>query len=108
MAGFYLMAQLAREPNGLRLSELSKRMMVTNGNLTALVDRLIEERYVCRGDDPSDGRASVVRLTKASAAIFKKIAAAEAWLLALFDGLSHEAVLKSSVVEADNSYHRNQ
>jgi DNA-binding MarR family transcriptional regulator len=115
---FDLMAQLDREPNGLRLSELSKRMMVTNGNLTGLVDRLIEEGYVRRVDDPSDGRASVVLLTKAGAEIFKKLAAAhEAWLATLFAGLSPEAAerlmkdlaaLKRSVVDVGISYDCNQ
>jgi DNA-binding MarR family transcriptional regulator len=115
---FDLMAQLDREPNGLRLSELSKRMMVTNGNLTGLVDRLIEEGYVRRVDDPSDGRASVVRLTKAGMEIFKKLAAAhEAWLATLFNGLSPEAAerlmkdlaaLKHSVVEVGIAYDCNQ
>jgi DNA-binding MarR family transcriptional regulator len=111
---FDLMAQLDREPNGLRLSELSKRMMVTNGNLTGLVDRLIEEGYVRRVDDPTDGRASVVRLTRAGADIFKKLAAAhEAWLATLFDELKPEAAerlmqdlaaLKRSVVEVGIFY----
>jgi DNA-binding MarR family transcriptional regulator len=111
---FDLMAQLDREPNGLRLSELSKRMMVTNGNLTGLVDRLIEEGYVRRVDDPSDGRASVVRLTKSGSDTFKKLASAhEAWLASLFDGLTESAVerlmsdlgtLKRSVVEFGVAY----
>jgi DNA-binding MarR family transcriptional regulator len=111
---FDLMAQLDRESNGLRLSELSKRMMVTNGNLTGLVDRLIEEGYVRRVDDPTDGRASVVRLTRAGTDIFKKLAAAhEAWLATLFDELNPEAAerlmqdlaaLKRSVVEVGISY----
>jgi DNA-binding MarR family transcriptional regulator len=111
---FDLMAQLDREPDGLRLGELSKRMMVSNGNLTGLVDRLVEEGYVRRVDDPSDGRASVVRLTKSGAETFRNLAAAhEAWLARLFDGLSPGAAerlmsdlaaLKRSVVEVAASY----
>ena len=111
---FDLMAQLDREPSGLRLSELSKRMMVTNGNLTGLVDRLIDEGYVRRVDDPSDGRASVVRLTKSGSEIFKKLATAhESWLATLFDGLTETAgerlmndlaALKRSVVEFGDAY----
>jgi len=111
---FDLMAQLYREPNGLRLGELSKRMMVTNGNLTGLVDRLIEEGYVSRIGDPSDGRASVVRLTKSGSDTFKNLASAhEAWLAALFDGLNTAATerlmndlatLKRSVVEVSDFY----
>ncbi len=107
---FDLMAQLHREPDGLRLSELSKRMMVSNGNITGLVERLIEEGYVSRLGDPNDGRASVVRLTKSGAETFQKLAAAhEAWLAALFGGLDQAATerlmrdlaaLKRSVVDA--------
>lgn len=82
---FDLMAQLNREPDGLRLSELSKRMMVTNGNLTGLVDRLVSEGLVLREADPDDRRAFVVRLSKAGSAIFARIAAThEEWLVAMF------------------------
>ena len=38
---FDLMAQLDKAPEGLTLSDVSKRMMVSNGNLTALVERLV-------------------------------------------------------------------
>jgi DNA-binding MarR family transcriptional regulator len=111
---FDLMAQLYREPDGLRLGELSRRMMVTNGNLTGLVDRLIEEGYVSRIGDPSDGRAWVVRLTRSGSDTFKNLAAAhESWLATLFDGLNSAATerlmndlatLKRSVVEVSDSY----
>jgi DNA-binding MarR family transcriptional regulator len=111
---FDLMAQLDRAPDGLRLGELSKRMMVSNGNLTGLVDRLVEEGYVRRVGDPSDGRASVVRLTKSGAETFKNLAAAhEAWLTRMIDGLSAGAAerlmtdlaaLKRSVAEVAATY----
>jgi DNA-binding MarR family transcriptional regulator len=107
---FDLMAQLHREPDGLRLGELSKRMMVSNGNLTGLVDRLIEEGYVSRVADPSDRRALVVRLTDSGSEIFTRLAAAhETWLSTMFSGLDAAtterlmkelAALKRSVVEA--------
>ena len=42
---FDLMAQLDKAPEGLTLSDLSKRMMVSNGNLTALVERLVAVSY---------------------------------------------------------------
>lgn len=83
---FDLMAQLNREPDGLRLSELSKRMMVTNGNLTGLVDRLVSEGLVIREADPDDRRAFVVRLSKAGSAIFARIATThEEWIASMFD-----------------------
>ncbi|HRK25359.1 MAG TPA: MarR family transcriptional regulator [Beijerinckiaceae bacterium] len=86
---FDLMAQLYREPDGLRLSDLSKRMMVSNGNLTALVDRLIADGYVSRTTDTNDRRAAVVQLTKAGTLIFSQLAEAhEGWLRALMGDLS--------------------
>lgn len=106
---FDLMAQLYREPEGLRLSDLSKRMMVSNGNLTALVDRLIVDGYVSRTTDTNDRRVFVTQLTKAGAFIFSQIAAAhEDWLRELMGDLSDTqivsltqdlAYLKSSLVQ---------
>jgi DNA-binding MarR family transcriptional regulator len=85
---FDLMAQLYREPEGLRLGELSKRMMVSNANVTALVDRLITEGFVSREAVLEDRRALVVRLTKAGMTAFAQIAAAhEAWLTSMFGDL---------------------
>jgi DNA-binding MarR family transcriptional regulator len=107
---FDLMSQLYREPSGLRLSDLSKRMMVSNGNLTALVDRLIVDGYVSRTTDTNDRRAFVVQLTKAGSFIFSQLAAShEAWLRELFADLSDSqmasltqdlALLKRSVTRA--------
>jgi DNA-binding MarR family transcriptional regulator len=86
---FDLMAQLYREPEGLRLSDLSKRMMVSNGNLTALVDRLIVDGYVSRTTDAHDRRVFMVQLTKAGAFIFSQLAVAhEGWLRELMGDLS--------------------
>ena len=41
---FDLMAQLDKAPEGMTLSDVSKRMMVSNGNVTGLVERLVERR----------------------------------------------------------------
>ena len=82
---FDLMAQLYREPHGLRLSELSKRMMVSNGNLTGLVERLVQEGLVLRETDPDDRRAFNVRLSEAGFAKFAEFAAEnERFFKALF------------------------
>ena len=45
---FDLLAQLDRAPNGMTLGELSQRMMVSNGNITGLVDRLCEQGLILR------------------------------------------------------------
>ena len=60
---FDLMAQLDRHPQGLKMRELSRRLMVTGGNITGLTDRLVAESLVERRDDPSDRRAYTVALT---------------------------------------------
>lgn len=64
---FDLLAQLdaarAEAPRGLTMSELSRRLMVTNGNLTGLVDRLVREGLVTRTVSPPDRRAQMISLT---------------------------------------------
>ncbi len=84
---FDLLSQLYREPNGLRLGELSRRLMVTNGNLTGLVDGLVEEGLVIRETVAEDRRAILVRLSKRGERGFAKMAVAnESWLGELFSG----------------------
>ena len=86
---FDLMAQLARHPRGLRMRELSQRLMVTGGNVTGLTDKLVAEGLVERSEDPSDRRSFTVRLTPAGERQFDAMAQAhEAWVVELFGGLS--------------------
>ena len=47
---FDLMAQLDREPDGLTLGEISRRMMVSNGNVTALSTSLVADGWIERPD----------------------------------------------------------
>jgi DNA-binding MarR family transcriptional regulator len=85
---FDLMAQLYREPDGLRLSDLSQRMMVSNGNLTGLVERLVGDGLLSREASPQDRRAFVVRLTEKGSTEFAKVAKAhEGWIRSLFRNL---------------------
>jgi DNA-binding MarR family transcriptional regulator len=82
---FDLLSQLYREPDGLRLGELSRRLMVTNGNLTGLVDRLVEEKLVIRETVTEDRRAIMVKLSKRGERSFAKMAVAnESWLGEMF------------------------
>src|SRR5438552_3107783 len=62
---FDLMAQLERSPGGLKMGELSRRMMVTGGNITGITDQLERERLVARRPLPGDRRAYKVELTAA-------------------------------------------
>ncbi|NLC34845.1 MAG: MarR family transcriptional regulator [Alcaligenaceae bacterium] len=60
---FDLMAQLADAPRGLKMSELSRRMMVTNGNITGIADQLERDSLVERVKVDSDRRSCLIRLT---------------------------------------------
>jgi DNA-binding MarR family transcriptional regulator len=85
---FDLMAQLERHPEGLRMGELSKRMMVTGGNVTGIAAQLEREELVARVPDPQDGRAFVVKLTPAGRAAFAGMAAVhEGWIAELFEDI---------------------
>ncbi len=78
---FDLMAQLERHPQGLRMGELSKRMMVTGGNITGITDQLEREKLVERLPDPQDRRAWAVRLTPAGRSAFAEMATVhERWI----------------------------
>ena len=83
---FDMMAQLDREPKGLKMSELSRRLMVTGGNVTGLTDQLVAEGLVVRRGIPGDRRAYNVRLTPQGRRQFETMAAEhEAWIVALFE-----------------------
>src|SRR5436305_14087293 len=60
---FDLMAQLDKVPDGMTLSDVSKRMMVSNGNVTGLVERLVESGHLDRRTSDHDRRGQVIRLT---------------------------------------------
>ncbi|MBA5690070.1 MarR family winged helix-turn-helix transcriptional regulator [Rugamonas apoptosis] len=85
---FDLMAQLERYPDGLRMGELSKRMMVTGGNITGITDQLEQEKLVLRVPDPKDGRAYSVKLTAAGRRTFATMAAVhEQWIAELLQDM---------------------
>jgi DNA-binding MarR family transcriptional regulator len=88
---FDLMAQLERHPEGLRMGELSKRMMVTGGNVTGITDQLEQENLVVRVPDPKDGRAFSVKLTPAGRKAFTQMAEVhENWIAELLQDISQE------------------
>ena len=88
---FDLMAQLDREPAGMKMRELSRRLMVTGGNVTGLTDRLVAEGLVRRREDPIDRRATSVALTAEGRRQFRTMAKAhEGWVVEIFSGLSTE------------------
>jgi DNA-binding MarR family transcriptional regulator len=86
---FDLMSQLERHREGLKMNELSRMLMVTGGNVTAIVDQLEHEGLVERLDEPADRRAFRIRLTRAGERAFAEMARAhEGWVVELLAGLS--------------------
>jgi DNA-binding MarR family transcriptional regulator len=106
---FDLMAQLERAPEGLRMSELSQRLMVTGGNVTGITDGLEKEGLVVREVDAADRRVFRVKLTAEGQKQFRRMATEhEQWIIDMFDSLSMKqkkqlvellGELKQSVVE---------
>jgi DNA-binding MarR family transcriptional regulator len=86
---FDLMAQLDKTPGGLTLGELSQRMMVSNGNVTSIVEALVGQGLVDRRPSLQDRRAQVVSLTAEGRRFFRQMAAAhEVWIAETFAGLT--------------------
>ena len=90
---FDLMAQLDKAPDGMTLSDVSKRMMVSNGNVTGLVERLVVSGHLDRRTSLTDRRVQMIRLTKLGRAEFRKMAAEhESWIADMFAELSPKDV----------------
>lgn len=86
---FDLMSQLERNPDGLKMNELSRRMMVTGGNITGITDQLVSEGLVERLPVAGDRRAFRVRLTARGRKSFADMAHQhEGWIVEAFGGLS--------------------
>lgn len=85
---FDLMAQLERAPEGMRMNELSRRLMVTGGNVTGITDQLQSEGLVERAEVEGDRRVYLVRLTPKGRRQFNAMARAhEAWIVEAFQAL---------------------
>ena len=95
---FDVMAALARKEGGMSMTELSRMLMVSNGNVTGIIDRLVTEKLVLRQAPASDRRSYIVRLTPKGASQFAVIAKAhESWvdeLLLDVGGTQAEALIK--------------
>jgi DNA-binding MarR family transcriptional regulator len=90
---FDLMAQLERSPEGLKMNELSRRMMVTGGNVTGITDQLAAEGLVDRVDVQGDRRAYRVRLTAKGRKLFNEMARQhEGWIVDAFASLSDKDI----------------
>jgi DNA-binding MarR family transcriptional regulator len=89
LARFDLMAQLERCPEGLKMNELSQRMMVTGSNVTGLTDHLESKGLVVRETAAEDRRTFLVRLTADGRRLFSAMAREhESWVIELLGGLN--------------------
>lgn len=90
---FDVMSALSRSPEGLKMSQISDMLRVSNGNVTGIVDRLTEEGLALRVAVPGDRRASLVRLTpKGKTAFAEQARAHELWINDMLDGLNADDV----------------
>lgn len=90
---FDLMAQLERHPDGLKMNDLSRRMMVTGGNVTGITDLLVTDGLVVRVAVEDDRRAYRIKLTTRGRSVFNEMAQQhEAWIVAAFEPLSPREV----------------
>jgi DNA-binding MarR family transcriptional regulator len=86
---FDVMAALYRQPDGMLMSEISRFLMVSNGNVTGIVDRLVSDGFVVRSQRHGDRRTSFISLTRKGSSVFAEMAAAhEKWVDEVLSGVS--------------------
>jgi DNA-binding MarR family transcriptional regulator len=89
LSRFDVLAQLERADNGLTMGQLSHRMMVTQGNVTGLVDRLVTDGLEERKAIDGDRRVHLIRLTTTGRSYFEELAAVHhGWICDMFAGLN--------------------
>ena len=88
---FDVLAALYRKPEGMLMSELSRFLMVSNGNVTGIIDRLVADRLVVRTQREGDRRMSIVKLANKGVLDFELMASAhENWVSELLADISTE------------------
>jgi len=93
---FDLLSLLDRSPEGLTMGDLSKRLMVTNGNVTGIVERLLRDGLVTRAPASNDRRIQLVRITPEGRSCVQAITAAQRrWLAEMTGGLSHDEIVQT-------------
>jgi DNA-binding MarR family transcriptional regulator len=94
---FDVMAALERKPDGMTMTELSRFLMVSNGNVTGIIDRLVADKLVVRQAPANDRRSIVVKLTARGLKDFTAMAKAhQGWvdtLLSEFDAAEAETLI---------------
>jgi DNA-binding MarR family transcriptional regulator len=109
---FDVMAALHEAPDGMNMGEVSRRLVVSNGNVTGIMARLEEEGLVHRRSKPGDRRTQIVHLTETGREAFEEMAESHAaWISSMFSALTSEEVetldrllskAKKSTLESDD------
>ena len=113
---FDILAALDRKPEGLPMGALSRALLVSNGNITQLVQKLVQDGLVEMSPLPSDRRSYIVRLTQAGQERFQAMAQAHHdWIDNMLSGLDFTqrerlyvalGVLKMSIARATQNPNR--
>ena len=86
---FDILAQLDRAEDGLVLGEVSKRLMVSAGNVTSLVEGLVASGHITRSTASQDRRAQIIKLTDKGRREFRRMAKDHSdWIAAYFEMLA--------------------
>jgi DNA-binding MarR family transcriptional regulator len=103
---FDVLAALDRRQDGMTMGELSQALLVSGGNLTALVRQLERQGFLTMQRDPNDRRSWVVSISKAGRKHFQDVATEHHhWIAGMFAGMSadHSQQLYDLLAELKHS-----
>lgn len=99
---FDILAALHASPKGMKMSELSQHLVVSNGNVTGVVDRLVSEGLAERQTMASDRRAFLVRITDKGRALMDEMAAEHlGWIDSMFENVSESDAARGISIMLD-------
>ncbi len=99
---FDVLAALSKNQTGLRMTEISEELKVSNGNITGIIDRLVMDGLVIRTSVQGDRRATIITLTPKGEEHFNKIAKDhEKWLDEIMGEISPEQLQNALQVFKD-------
>lgn len=99
---FDVLAALHSEPEGMKMSELSQHLVVSNGNVTGVVDRLVNEELVERLTLESDRRAFLVRITDKGRALMDEMTSEHlSWIDEMFTDVSESDAARGISIMLD-------
>ncbi|MTI16450.1 MarR family transcriptional regulator [Rhodobacteraceae bacterium RKSG542] len=103
---FDVMATLCAHPDGLRMTELSEQLVVSNGNVTGIIEKLVEEGLVERQSIQNDRRAHLVKTTEKGRKLMDHVTAEHrGWVDELFEGVSEPDVARAISIMLDIRHH---